>query len=116
MMFITGGAKDEHKRVNSGFGTQRTRAAQVLNHHLIITSSPPPHHHPCHCFHILFFFMVIHYISITTIQLLESPIPTPTTPTPSPTMSQKGSSGDISGTKRGTIDPLVSKRPEKYSE
>ena len=27
--------------------------------------------------------------------------------------SQKASSDDISGTKRGTIDPLVSKRPEK---
>ena len=30
MIFIKGGAKAEHKRVNSGFGTQRTRAAQVL--------------------------------------------------------------------------------------
>ena len=42
------------------------------------------------------------------IQVLESPIPT--TPT---TLSQKASSGDISGTKRDIIDPLVSKRPEK---
>ena len=38
------------------------------------------------------------------IQLPESPIPT---------LSQKASSGNISGTKRGIIDPLVSKRPEK---
>ena len=37
------------------------------------------------------------------IQLLESPIP----------VSQKASSDDISGTKRGTIDPLVSKQTEK---
>ena len=43
------------------------------------------------------------------IQLLESPIPT-TTPT---TPSQKASSGDISGTKRGIIDPLVSNDREK---
>ena len=41
------------------------------------------------------------------IQLLESPIPAAAAP------SQKASSDDISGTKRGTIDPLVSKRPEK---
>ena len=44
------------------------------------------------------------------IQLLESPIPTPTptptaTTTTTPTTSQKASSGDISGTKRGSIDP-----------
>ena len=39
-----------------------------------------------------------------TIQLLESPIPTIPTPTPT---SQKALSGDISGTKRGIIDPLV---------
>ena len=38
------------------------------------------------------------------IQLLESPIPTTTTTT---TMSQKASSGDISGTKHSIIDPLV---------
>ena len=42
------------------------------------------------------------------IQLLESPIPTAAPVRP----SQKASSGDISGTKRGIIDPLVSKRPE----
>ena len=41
------------------------------------------------------------------IQLLESPSPA------APAPSQKASSDDISGTKRGTIDPLVSKRPEK---
>ena len=40
------------------------------------------------------------------IQLLESPIPTTPTTT---TTSQKASSGDISGTKRGSIDPLVSR-------
>ena len=42
-----------------------------------------------------------------SIQLLESPIPA------APAVSQKASSDDISGTKRSTIDPLVSKRPEK---
>ena len=42
------------------------------------------------------------------IQLLESPIPTPTT------MSQKASSGDISGTKRGSIDPLVSTTGKQF--
>ena len=47
------------------------------------------------------------------IQLLESPIPTTTT---TAAVSQKASSDDISGTKRGTIDPLVSKQPEKNSE
>jgi len=46
------------------------------------------------------------------IKLLESPIPAAAPPPP----SQKASSDDISGTKRGTIDPLVSKRPEKNSE
>ena len=50
-----------------------------------------------------------------SIQLLESPIPT-TTAAPAAAVSQKASSDDISGTKRGTIDPLVSKRPEKNSE
>ena len=50
------------------------------------------------------------------IQLLESPIPAPAAPAPAAAPSQKASSGDISGTKRGTIDPLVSKRPEKNSE
>ena len=51
------------------------------------------------------------------IKLLESPIPTPpaaTAATAAP--SQKAHFDDISGTKRGTIDPLVSKRPEKNSE
>ena len=43
------------------------------------------------------------------IKLLESSIPA-TAP------SQKAHFDDISGTKRGTIDPLVSKRPEKNSE
>ena len=47
------------------------------------------------------------------IQLLEFPIPTPTTTPTTPTASQKATSGDISGTKRGIIDPL-SKRPEKF--
>ena len=47
------------------------------------------------------------------IQLLESPIPAPAA---APAPSQKAPSDDISGTKRGTIDPLVSKRPEKNSE
>ena len=48
------------------------------------------------------------------IELLESPIPTtPATPATT-TASQKASSGDISGTKRRIIDPLVSKRPEKF--
>ena len=32
---------------------------------------------------------------------------------PAAAPSQKASSDDISGTKRGTIDPLVSKRQEK---
>ena len=41
------------------------------------------------------------------IKLLESPIPAATA------SSQKAHFDDISGTKRGTIDPLVSKRPEK---
>ena len=36
------------------------------------------------------------------IQLLESPLDSPI-----PAVSQKASSGDISGTKRGIIDPLV---------
>ena len=49
----------------------------------------------------------------SVIKLLESPIPAAAPPPPP---SQKASSGDISGTKRGTIDPLVSKRPEKNSE
>ena len=47
-----------------------------------------------------------------SIQLLESPIPA----APPAPPSQKASCDDIPGTKRGTIDPLVSKRPEKNSE
>ena len=46
------------------------------------------------------------------IKLLESPIPTAAAAAP----SQKAHCDNISGTKRGTIDPLVSKRPEKNSE
>ena len=53
----------------------------------------------------LFRYSLTHRHSI--IKLLESPIPAAAAP------SQKASSDDISGTKRGTIDPLVSKRPEK---
>ena len=51
---------------------------------------------------------------IFLIQLLESPIPTTTTTTTTTPArpSQKASSGDILGTKRGIRDPLVSKRPE----
>ena len=55
----------------------------------------------------------INYDTCVHIQLLQSPIPTTTTPATTTTTSQKASSGDISGTKRGIIDPLVSKRPEK---
>ena len=44
------------------------------------------------------------------IKLLESPIPAAAPPPP----SQKELRDDISGTKRRTIDPLVSKRPEKF--
>ena len=54
--------------------------------------------------------MILQFENFPLIQLLESPIPTTT---PATTTSQKASSGDISGTKRGIIDPLVSKRPEK---
>ena len=39
-----------------------------------------------------------------------------TAPAPAAAVSEKASSGDILGTKRGTIDPLVSKQPEKNSE
>ena len=55
---------------------------------------------------VMFLFLVHH------IQLLESPIPAPA-PAPAAAPSQKASSDDILGTKRGTIDPLVSKRSEK---
>ena len=46
------------------------------------------------------------------IKLLESPIPTAAAAAPTAS-SQEAHFDDISGTKRGTIDPLVSKRPEK---
>ena len=45
------------------------------------------------------------------IKLLESPIPAAAAAAAAP--SQKAHCDNISGTKRGTIDPLVSKRPEK---
>ena len=48
---------------------------------------------------------------LNAIKLLESPIPATATAATAP--SQKAHFDDISGTKRGTIDPLVSKRPEK---
>ena len=51
-------------------------------------------------------------VFVHSIKLLESPIPT----TAATASSQKAHFDDISGTKRGTIDPLVSKRPEKNSE
>ena len=48
------------------------------------------------------------------IKLLESPIPAaPPAPPAAPAPSQKASSDDNSGTNRGTVDPLVSKRLEK---
>ena len=50
------------------------------------------------------------YTPVLHIKLLESPIPA------TATSSQKAHFDDISGTKRGSIDPLVSKRPEKNSE
>ena len=53
------------------------------------------------------------YITNVYIKLLESPIPAPPPPPAAAAPSQKASSDDISGTKRGTIDPLVSKQPEK---
>ena len=58
--------------------------------------------------------IVLNIITImrSVIQLLESPIPAPAAAA-APAPSQKASSDHISGTKRGTIDPLVSKRPEK---
>ena len=50
-----------------------------------------------------------------TIQLLEYTIPPPPPP-PARPPSQKPSPGDVSVTKSGIIDPLVSKRPETNSE
>ena len=55
-------------------------------------------------------FVIYKYSDQWYIKLLESPIPAATA------SSQKAHFDDISGTKRGTIDPLVSKRPEKNSE
>ena len=48
---------------------------------------------------------------LTDINLLEYPIPAPTAA--NTTLSQKPSHGDISGTKCGIIDPLVSAQLEK---
>ena len=51
------------------------------------------------------------------IKLLESPIPAAAAARAAPAPpSQKAHCDNISGTKRGTIDLLVSKRPEKNSE
>ena len=55
-------------------------------------------------------FKIFPYAESTFIKLLESPIPATATATAS---SQKAHFDNIWGTKRGTIDPLVSKRPEK---
>ena len=44
-----------------------------------------------------------------SIKLLESPIPAATATTATAASSQKAHFDNISGTKRGTIDPLVSK-------
>ena len=50
----------------------------------------------------------------TEVKLLESPIPAAAAAAAAPAApSQKAHCDNISGTKRGTIDPLVSKRPEK---
>ena len=55
--------------------------------------------------------MSLHFYPMQTYQptILEYSIPAPTAATP----SQKPSHGDILVTKRGIIDPLISKRPEK---
>ena len=60
--------------------------------------------------HLIFFafFLFGNLCKNIVIQLLEFQIPTPAPARP----SQKASSGDILGTKRGIRDPLVSKRPE----
>ena len=57
-----------------------------------------------------FFFVILVLCFNIQINLLEYPSPATTAPCP----SQKPSHGDISGTKRGIIDPLVSKRSEKF--
>ena len=54
------------------------------------------------------YFFLYNIFNMDNIQLLEYPIH-PAAPRP----SQKASHGNISGTKRSIIDPLVSKRPEK---
>ena len=59
-------------------------------------------------------FYIFYCYCYLFIQLLESPIPAPPAAAAAPSL--KASSDDISGTMRGTIDPLVSKRPEKNSE
>ena len=54
-------------------------------------------------------------IPLFEIKLLESPIPAPPPPAAAaPAAPSQKASSDISGTKRGTKDPLVSKRPEKF--
>ena len=79
-------------------------------------------HHPLsgeakNNFMILYLFSASYFclkdIILIFIKLLESPIPATAT---AATSSQKAHFDNISGTKRGTIDPLVSKRPEKNSE
>ena len=47
------------------------------------------------------------------VQLLEYSKTSPSAPSP---RSHSGDPPSISGTKKGIIDPLVSKRPEKISE
>ena len=61
-----------------------------------------------HMFPTLYWFggSVLYFKCRQSIKLLESPIPAAA---PSPPPSQKASSDDISGTKRGTRDPPVSK-------
>ena len=57
--------------------------------------------------------MRIYQLKNIEIQPLEYPIPAAAAAAPA--ASQKPSHGDISGTKRDIIDPLVSKRPETNS-
>ena len=67
----------------------------------------------CHCVHLYKCCPQCHTMPYYANKLLEYPIPTaPTAPAP----SQKPSHGNISVTKRGIIDPLVSKRPEKVQK
>ena len=72
-----------------------------------VMNMPPANSH--HTIYIYICFLYILYI-----KLLESPIPTAPTAPPAP--SQKAHFALCIATKRGTIDPLVSKRPEKNSE